>query len=266
MSDILDKIIAHKRKEIQVRKAAVPKKELEQQQFFNRTPYSLKSRLTDPKLSGIIAEFKRQSPSKGPINMEADLIKTTTGYSNAGASGLSILTDEYFFGGSDENVKRTRTQVEIPILRKEFIVDEYQVIEAKAIGADVILLIAECLSKAEVLALASCAKTLGLEVLMEIHSAEQLEKCNPNLDIVGVNNRNLKDFSVNIETSARLFDKIPNDFVKISESGISNPSSIVYLKEVGFQGFLIGEYFMLAPEPEKRLASFITEIHQLQRQ
>ncbi len=262
MSTILDKIIAHKRKEVLDRKNSVPVASLEKQPYFNRASYSLSESLLKPGLSGIIAEFKRRSPSKGDINPEADLVKVTSGYAKAGASGLSILTDENFFGGKDQYIEQARPHTSIPILRKEFIIDEYQVIEAKSIGADVILLIAECLTKTEVQHLAKMAKSLGLEVLMEIHSEDQLEKCNEYLDIIGVNNRNLKDFSVSIDTSVQLFAKIPNEFVKISESGISKPETIVYLKKVGFQGFLIGEYFMTAKEPERKFETFVKEIQQ----
>ena len=264
MSTILEKIVNHKRKEVAARKTKVTIEDFQLESYFEVPTLSLKKHLQDPTLTGIIAEFKRRSPSKGIINADADVIKTTTGYSNAKASGLSILTDEHFFGGSDDNIRIARPYNLIPILRKEFIVDEYQIYEAKAIGADVILLIAECLSKEEIYQFAKTAKSVDLEVLMEIHSENQLDKCNEYLDIIGVNNRNLKDFTVSIETSAQLFDKIPNEFVKISESGISKPESIVYLKQVGFQGFLIGEYFMLAEEPEKRMAEFAENIKLLE--
>lgn len=265
MSNILDRIIAHKQTEVAKRKAEIAQSDLAKQPLFQRATLSLREHLLKPTSTGIIAEFKRKSPSKGPINPEADLLKVTSGYEQSGATGLSILTDEFFFGGQAVYIEQVRPSIAIPILRKEFIIDPYQVYEAKAIGADVILLIAECLSGEQVMELAKTAKALELDVLMEVHSEDQLMKLNSYIDIVGVNNRNLKNFSVDIETSVRLFDQIPNEFVKISESGISKPESIVYLKKVGFQGFLIGEYFMLSEDPAQRLSDFLRQVNQLEQ-
>ncbi len=258
---ILDKIIAHKKIEVERGKLKLPIATLEKSPLFNRNTFSLKSALQRTDHLGVIAEFKRKSPSKGLINGEANVEQVTMDYIKAGASGLSVLTDVDFFGGSNENLVRARRVNEHPILRKEFIIDEYQLLEAKALGADVILLIAECLEEKQVYDLAKSAKSLGLEVLMEIHSVDQLKKVNPYLDIVGVNNRNLKDFSVSIETSLGLFEQIPNDFVKISESGLSNAEAIVTLWQAGFQGFLIGEYFMKQPDPGLACKKLIEEVN-----
>jgi indole-3-glycerol phosphate synthase len=260
---ILDKIIQYKFKEVEENKLRLPTKTLEASPLFGRDIISLKNALKDPEKLGFIAEFKRKSPSKGLINGQAQVEEVTTGYIKAGASGLSVLTDAEFFGGENENLLRARQVNQSPVLRKDFIVDEYQLIEAKAIGADVILLIAECLEKDRLLELAKFAKSLRLEILMEIHSAEQLEKVNPFLDIIGVNNRNLKDFSVSIDTSLQLFDQIPDDFVKISESGLSSAEAIATLKNAGFQGFLIGEYFMKQPDPGQACYNLIKEVENL---
>jgi indole-3-glycerol phosphate synthase len=261
---ILEKIVAHKQKEVAERKELYPAKLLEQSIYFPTPTVSLKKYLLRSDKSGIIAEFKRRSPSKGDINAFASVEKVSIGYMQAGASALSVLTDKHFFGGSNADLTEARKFNFCPILRKEFIIDEYQLIEAKSIGADVILLIAECLEKDQVLQLAKQAKALGLEVLLEIHSEEQLEKLNEFVDVVGVNNRNLKDFSVSIQTSIDLFSKIPDDFLKISESGINDANAIVELKQVGFQGFLIGEYFMKSADPAKTCRELIKKVESLE--
>lgn len=261
---ILEKIVAHKKTEVADRKALYPAKLLEQSIYFHTPAVSMKKYLTRADKSGIIAEFKRKSPSKGAINLHASVERVSIGYMQAGASALSVLTDTEFFGGKSGDLTEARKFNFCPILRKDFIIDPYQILEARSIGADVILLIAECLTKEEVKSLAAEAKQLGLEVLMEIHSEEQLDKLNEHIDIVGVNNRNLKDFSVSIQTSIDLFPKIPSDFVRISESGISDPNAIVELRRVGFQGFLIGEYFMKHAEPHKTCREFIKRIESLE--
>lgn len=257
---ILDKIVAHKKKEVAERKEWRPVSVLEKMALFDRTPFSMTSFLLNPEKSGIIAEFKRRSPSKGDINPKVNVKEVTTGYFKAGVSGLSVLTDTHFFGGTSEDLMEARQLNACPILRKDFIIAEYQLFEAKAIGADVILLIAECLEAAEVSKLAARAKSLGLEVLMEVHSKPQLEKITPDIDIVGVNNRNLKNFTVSIQTSIDLYADIPDQVLKISESGISNPQAILELKKAGFQGFLIGEHFMVADDPGKKCRDFIQQI------
>lgn len=257
---ILDEIVQHKRKEVSGNKELYPIKLLEKSTYFETKPVSLTKYLLREDKSGIIAEFKKKSPSKGMINEYADVEKVTVGYMQAGASALSVLTDTKFFGGKNEDLTTARKFNYCPILRKDFIVDEYQIIEAKSIGADVILLIAACLTKDEISKFAKTAKDLGLEILMEIHTEEELDKINENIDVVGVNNRNLKTFEVSIENSKKLSEKIPSDFVKISESGISNVSTINELKKYGFQGFLIGENFMKTSMPEKACEKFIKEL------
>lgn len=258
--DILDKIVAHKKEEVKKKLSLYPVKLLEQSIYFNTPSVSFKKYLLREDKSGIIAEFKKKSPSQGFINPYAKVEKVSIGYMQAGASALSVLTDQDFFGGSNENLTEARKYNFCPILRKDFIIDEYQIIEAKAIGADVILLIAECLEKEQVKQFAKTAKNLGLEVLLEIHSGEQLNKINSDIDAVGVNNRNLKTFEVSIESSLHLINGIPDSVVKISESGLKKPESVVRLKEAGFQGFLIGTHFMQSDNPALACQQFINEV------
>ena len=260
--NILEKITIHKRKEVEARKLSLPIDSLKQSMYFDREVFSLKNKLQSQDF-GIIAEHKRKSPSKGIINGNVNVEEVVEGYVKAGAVGCSVLTDEEFFGGSNADLVHARQQVEAPLLRKEFIIDDYQLIEAKSMGADVILLIAECLTKAEVKHLAHFAKQLGLEVLMEIHSEPQLEKVTDDIDIVGVNNRNLETFEVSIENSLKLVNKIPDSVVKISESGINNPMSVRTLNQAGYKGFLIGEYFMKQENPSLACKNFIDVIHQM---
>ena len=259
---ILEKIIAHKKQEVAQRKELYPAKLLEQSIYFNTPVVSLCHYLQRPDKSGIIAEFKRKSPSKGAINPYASVEKVSIGYMQAGASALSVLTDQSFFGGKNEDLTEARKFNFCPILRKDFVIDEFQLIEARAIGADAVLLIAECLTAEEVRTLAGQARALGLEVLLEVHSIEQLTKLDPAVDLVGVNNRNLADFTVSIQTSLELAEAIPEDFVKISESGISDPNTVVQLRGAGFQGFLIGESFMKHADPGKACRTFIQAIQQ----
>lgn len=254
---ILDKIVAQKKAILITTKHINPIQHLEQSPLFERKVHSFTKALKSSEHLGIIAEFKRHSPSKGNININADAKSVTTAYVQAGAAALSVLTEEHFFKGSIEDLIIARTYNSCPILKKDFVVDEYQIIEAKSIGADVILLIAECLTKEAVSQLARTAKSIGLEVLLEIHSEEQLDKLNSNIDVVGVNNRNLKTFEVSLQTSIELAEKIPSEFLKISESGISEPNAIVDLRREGYCGFLIGEYFMLNERPGNKLAELI---------
>jgi indole-3-glycerol phosphate synthase len=259
--NILDQINENKRREIAEAKGKVTVDELKASPYFKRPINSLKAALIAEGASGIIAEFKTQSPSKGVINGEAEASEVTAAYMAAGASGLSVLTDDAYFGGSFEDLAKARwANPKAPVLRKDFMLDPYQVYEAKAHGADVVLLIAESLSKQLLLELTQIAKEIGLEVLVEIHSAEELEKLNPQVDLVGVNNRNLKTFEVDINTSVLLSELIPAQFVKISESGISDSGSISHLKAAGFKGFLIGETFMKTEDPGKACAEFIGKI------
>ncbi len=263
--DILEKIVAHKKKEVEKRKSIYPSKLLEQSIYFETPVVSLRKYLLRDDKSGIIAEFKKKSPSQGFINPYAKVEEVSIGYMQAGASALSVLTDEEFFGGKNTDLTEARKFNFCPILRKDFVVDEYQIIEAKSIGADAILLIAECLEKQQLKDFAGTAKQLGLEVLMEIHSGEQLSKLNPHVDAVGVNNRNLKTFEVTIETSLHLINGIPDSVVKVSESGLKRADSVLRLKEAGFQGFLVGTHFMQTDNPAKACSQFIREIEALEK-
>ncbi len=255
---ILDKIVANKKKDVQKAKSRTSFTELEESDFFQRECYSFKDFLRDPSRTGIIAEFKRKSPSKGIINDKVTVKKVTVGYAAAGASALSVLTDRDFFMGKKADLVAARRANVIQVLRKDFMIDEYQVIEAKSFGADIILLIAAILSPAEINKLASLAKSLGLNVLLEVHNLAELERSiNPNLDAIGVNNRNLADFTVSVETSYALAPHIPAEFLKISESAISNAGTIKQLKLAGFNGFLIGENFMKEEDPGLAMMEFV---------
>ncbi len=263
--DILEKIIAQKKIEVEDQKSLYPEKLLEKSIYFEGKPVSLTRYLTRPDKSGIIAEFKRKSPSKGVINAHAKVEKTTIGYMQAGASALSVLTDKIFFGGSGEDLGMARKFNFCPLLRKDFMIDEYQIVESKAMGADAILLIAAVLSPQRLKALATFAKSFGLEVLMEVHNEEELHNnINEHLDVIGVNNRNLKTFEVSLETSKALAHQIPNDFIKISESGINDVQDCMALKAYGYQGFLIGEMFMKTARPEAAAKQFIERLQSAQ--
>jgi indole-3-glycerol phosphate synthase len=262
----LDRILAHKRKEVESRKSLYPVRLLEQSIYFGSPCVSLRSYLHRPDRWGVIAEFKRKSPSKGDLNPYAKVETVCLGYMQAGASGLSILTDTEFFGGKNEDLTVARRMNFCPILRKDFTVDEYQVIEARSIGADVVLLIAAALSPAEVKSLATLAASLGMETLLEVHSGEELDShlC-PEISLVGVNNRNLKDLSISLETSFALAEKIPAEMTKVSESGISQPKEVLALREAGYRGFLIGHQFLEAPRPEFACEEFIQSIEKAAR-
>jgi len=259
--NILDEIIAYKKQEVAQRKELYPVKLLEKSIHFGVPAVSLKKYLLRKDKCGIIAEIKRKSPSKGIINNNISIERTSIGYMQAGASALSVLTDEKYFGGSNEDLKEARRFNFCPILRKEFIVDDYQVLEAKSIGADAILLIAAALDPDKIRSFSELAKSLGLEVLMEVHGEEELAgNLHDSVDIIGVNNRDLKTFNTDIENSVALAEKIPANYVKISESGIHQPEDIIHLKKFGFQGFLMGEHFMKQSRPEKACAEFITAL------
>ncbi|WP_421823585.1 indole-3-glycerol phosphate synthase TrpC [Flagellimonas oceanensis] len=258
--NILDKIVADKRKEVDLKKTLITLPQLEASVMMERTSVSLAEVLRKSN-SGIIAEHKRRSPSKSVINQSLSVQDVAKGYTDAGASGMSVLTDGKYFGGSLDDLVLARASTNIPVLRKEFIIDEYQIVEAKAYGADVILLIAAILSKEEIKTLSELAKGLGLDVLLEVHNEEELEKSlMPSLDMLGVNNRNLKSFEVDLDISKTLSKKIPDDFVKVSESGISSVEAIRELKEFDYQGFLIGENFMKTDEPGESAKKFIDQI------
>ncbi|MGO3182612.1 MAG: indole-3-glycerol phosphate synthase TrpC [Aequorivita sp.] len=257
---ILDKITAYKLKEVDAKKEMIPTRLLEKFPLFSKETKSLAEALR-MSTTGIIAEHKRRSPSKSVINDKILLHEVVSGYEEAGASGISILTDSNFFGGSLDDLLLAKKTVSIPILRKEFIVDPYQIYEAKAYGADAILLIATCLSVEELKQFSHLAKSLKMDVLLEVHNREELEKVLlPNVDMIGVNNRNLKNFKVDIDISRTLSEEIPKEFVKISESGITDIKTIKELRTYGFEGFLIGNNFMKSEKPGEAAKKFIKEL------
>jgi indole-3-glycerol phosphate synthase len=254
---ILDTIIAYKKQEVEAAKKATPIAALEGSPLFSRKTLSLKQSLAGR--TGIIAEFKRKSPSKGVFLEGADAAAITGAYTRWGASGLSVLTDGPSFGGSAEDLRGARTN-QIPILRKDFMIDEYQVVEARAMGADVVLLIAACLTPERVKTLGALARSLGMEVLLELHTEEELGHVGGEADLVGINNRDLKTFQVDIERSLRLAEKLPADLPKVAESGISDPATIRLMRAHGFSGFLIGETFMREPDPGLAFQTFAAQL------
>jgi indole-3-glycerol phosphate synthase len=246
--NILEKIIASKKKAIQLAMQTL---------YFNRPVFSLKKILAEKEQFHIIAEYKRKSPSKGVIQASALVQDVVPLYMKYGAAACSILTDQEFFGGSNNDILTIRDQVSIPLLQKDFIISSYQVLEARSIGADIILLIAACLNKETVKELAGLAKQLGLEVLLEIHDEMELEYMNQHIDFVGVNNRDLRSFTVDLNRSIELRQKIGNDFFTIAESGIGSPDDLLQLKTAGFNGFLMGEYFMKTEDPGRTFHKLI---------
>lgn len=261
---ILDTIVARKWEEVAERKAAVSEDELRAMPLFNRSVNSARSSILAPGSTGIISEFKRKSPSKGMINDWADVAGTTRGYVAAGAAVLSVLTDEPFFGGTAGDLQAARVaNPQTPILRKDFVVDAYQLLEAKAWGADLVLLIASCLTPAQVRSLSEYAHELGMEVLLEVHEADELQNslCET-VDLVGVNNRNLRTFVTDIDTSLQLAGLIPDRYVKVTESGLHDAATMVRLNEAGYQAFLIGEAFMKTDDPATALSHLVTEYRQ----
>jgi len=258
--NILDKITRDKRIEVNLRKQLIPTKQLEQSVLFERKTISLAKKLKNS-TTGIIAEHKRRSPSKHVINHDLNVFDVSKGYQEAGVCGMSILTDGKYFGGSLDDLLTARSSCNLPLLRKEFIIDQYQILEAKAYGADVILLIAAILTKNEIKQFSEFAKSLNLEVLLEVHNETELNKSiMPSLDMLGVNNRNLKTFKVSLETSKQISALIPNDFLKISESGISNIKAIKTLQPYGYKGFLIGENFMKTDNAGESAKQFIKNL------
>ena len=258
--NLLDKIIIDKRREVKLKKSIIPVSQLEASVLFNSRTYSM-SKLIKNSPIGIIAEYKRRSPSKDIINNNHSVEDVVLGYQNAGACGISVLTDGKYFGGSLDDLLLAKAAINIPLLRKEFIIDEYQILESKAHGADVILLIASVLTRQEIKNLSEFGQSLGLEILLEVHNLEELEKSIlPSLDLIGVNNRNLKTFEVNLDYSKQLASKIPDEFVKISESGISSAEVVKELQQFGYQGFLMGEHFMKTKNPGEAAANFIKQV------
>ena len=258
--NILDKIINDKKREVALKKSIIPASQLENSVLFDKQTISLSTNLKNS-ASGIIAEHKRRSPSKSEINYRFTIEEVVKGYEDAGACGISVLTDGKYFGGSLDDLILARASVQLPLIRKEFIIDNYQILEAKAYGADVILLIAAVLSRAEIKQLSEFAQQLNLEVLLEVHNNDELQKSiMPSLNMIGVNNRNLKNFEVSLDYSKQLASEIPHDFVKVSESGISSVAAIKELQHFGYKGFLIGENFMKTDDPGSAAADFIKNI------
>lgn len=261
MSTILDTIVAAKRKEIEPFKAKSPVERFEREGFFweirNR---SLVQSLLLPGSTGIIAEFKRKSPSKGWFKTKEQEAEPVVSAYNKSAAGISVLTDNEFFGGDLDDLIQTKVITDIPVLRKDFIIDKWQIAESKAFGADVILLIASCLSPVQVKEFAGYAASIGLESILEVHTEEELGHCCDEINMVGVNNRNLKTFEVDINTSLQLVDKIPEGKPAVAESGISSVDTILTLRNAGFRGFLIGENFMKEELPGKAFEEFINTL------
>lgn len=256
--NILDQIVQRKKEEIEFSKSKISVQQLKDSAFFGRKTYSLKESLKTK--SGIIAEFKRKSPSKGIINDNVSPLAIASAYQKFGASAISVLTDRHFFGGSPKDIHQIKEHISIPILRKDFMIDSYQFYEAKNMGADVVLLIAACLSVAQVNEFADLAHQLGLEVLLEIHTEEELQHYNKNIDLVGINNRNLKNFRVDLEHSIQLKNLLPKETLSVAESGIYSVEDFMYLKEKGFDGFLMGEYFMKNENPGNKFREFVLNV------
>lgn len=256
--NILDQIIARKKEEISLSKSQVSLKDLKNSAFFERKTFSLKD--TQVQKSGIIAEFKRKSPSKGIMNNQSDVLEVAKTYEKCGASGISILTDSDFFGGNFDDILKIRNEIQRPILRKDFMIDEYQFYEAKSIGADVVLLIAACLSPVQVQEFTELSHELGLEVLLEIHTEEELKCFNKNIDLVGINNRNLQNFKVDLQHSVDLKNLLPAGTLSVAESGIYSVQDYQFLKSKGFDGFLMGEYFMKNENPGQKFEEFLSHL------
>lgn len=260
MAKYLTEIVSRKFEEVKLRKKQITLNKLKEASNYQRVCFSLKKKLINSDLPGVICEFKRASPSKGIINSNVELEQVVLGYQNAGAFAISVLTDEAGFGGTLEDLSRARNLLTIPLLRKDFIIDEYQIHEAKACGADLILLIAACLTKQEVQIFTKIAHSLGLEVLLEVHAMTELEHVCDEVDILGVNNRNLNNFNVSLDIS-REISKLKNiSKPKISESGISSVLDACELSALGFNGFLVGESFMKTNDPGNSAKEFISSL------
>lgn len=262
--NILEAIVKDKKEELSKIKSKISLDEIQNREAYHRTSISITEALLKPGSSGIIAEFKRHSPSKGDIHKGANCLQITQGYAKEGAAAISILTETKYFKGNDEDLMQGRKSEFTPILRKDFMVDAFQFYEAKSLGADVVLLIASILSKSQTKEFLDLAHSLGMQVILEIHNEKELENnWTQGVDIVGVNNRDLTTFQVNVETSFRLAKIIPKTSFKISESGISHPEMILKLKDAGYNGFLIGEPFMKEANPPLALKEFISSIQSL---
>ena len=260
MKTILDEIVAFKIIEIEKAKELVSIDQLKKEKLYSRECISMSERLRNRDSSGIIAEFKRKSPSRGWIHQDAKVSEVVSAYQDAGVSAISCLTDQHFFGGTKEDFTSARASFDGPILRKDFIIDPYQIHESKAMGADTILLIASILDKEKVVEFTDLAHELGLEVLLELHHNSELDKYYEHVDMVGINNRDLRDFSVSLLTSIDMKRRLPDHVLKISESGLDHPGIVSDLHAYGFEGFLMGEYFMKDDNPGKTAAEFVTEL------
>jgi len=261
MSTILDEIVANRKEEVLKQKLKIPLSEIKSQIDFSIVRNSLSAKLKILGASGIIAEFKRRSPSKGVINDRVQPEIVTKGYAEAGVSGLSVLTDGKYFGGSTADFTAARKANPFtPLIRKDFMVDEYQLYESRLLNADVILLIAAVLGKAEISSFTAIAHELGMEVLLELHDESEIDKIDNEVDLIGINNRNLKDFKVDMDRSLKLLDQLPANAVKISESGLSDPETVDFLRKRGFQGFLMGENFMKSVNPATACLDFISRL------
>ncbi|MFW5753995.1 MAG: indole-3-glycerol phosphate synthase TrpC [Marinilabiliaceae bacterium] len=261
--NILDRIVARKKEEIRSAKEKVSVRELQYYRHFEAPAVSLKQKLTDNKEFPVIAEFKRRSPSKGDIHPGAKTKDIIPEYARAGVSGISVLTDNDFFAGSNEDLSTARDLTRVPIIRKEFIIDPYQVYEAKAIGASAILLIASILTRKQALDLATLANYLGMEILMELHDRSEMDKLNVYVDMVGVNNRNLKTFDVDLQNAIDMAASLPEDMLPVAESGIHSAEDLLHLKEAGFKGFLMGEFFMKQEDPGGACLEFKNKVLQI---
>ena len=261
MKDILQEIVATKRAEIDRRK-----RETDLQALYRQaeTPRATRNSLQEALRSsstGIISEFKRRSPSKGWINRDADVQSVVRAYQQAGATALSVLTDTPYFGGTDDDLRAARQACSLPILRKDFTIDEFQLVESRVLGADAVLLIAAALTREQCRRFAEIAHQLELEVLLEIHDQSELDYYSEYVDVLGVNNRNLGSFHTDVANSFRLIEQMPQEATPISESGISNPDTVKELRAIGFKGFLIGENFMKTDAPGNSLKSFINALN-----
>ena len=261
--NILDRIVARKKEEVRAAKEKVSVRELQYYRHFEAPVFSLKQKLTANQEFPVIAEFKRRSPSKGEIHAGAQIKDIVPGYAQAGVSGISVLTDSDFFGGDNEDLSAGRDLTRVPLIRKEFIIDPYQVYEAKAIGASAILLIASILTKKQALDLATLANYLGMEILMELHDRSEMDKLNLYVDMVGVNNRNLKTFDVDLQNAIDMASSLPEEMLPIAESGIHSAEDLLHLKEAGFKGFLMGEFFMKHNDPAGACQEFKNKLLQM---
>lgn len=261
--NILDTIVESKKEELQAAKKQVPLSALQDAAHYHRSTLQVADRLQLPNSLPVIAEHKRRSPSKGWINEQADLTSIVQGYAAQGVAAISVLTDGPFFGGSPAHLQQARALVDVPLLRKDFTIEAYQLHEAKAWGADIVLLIAAILSPAQVQELTDEAQSLGLQVLLELHDEDELQHVCPAVSMVGINNRNLKSFEVNTDQSIRLQQQLPRHLLRVAESGIHSAETGAMLLQAGFDLLLMGEYFMKQEQPPIAIANFAHQLKKL---